>query len=290
MIEWDVAKPSQLKALLAEHGFSFKKQLGQNFLIDERILQQIVDAAELTSEDGAFEVGPGAGVVTQRLARIAKQVIAVEKDRSLSAILQKSLEGAGNVDVIFGDVLELYLPDIWKQFSTCKRVSVVANLPYYVTTPILFHLLESGVPLHNVIVMVQKEVADRLGAGPGTKDYGALSIAVQYRARVEKVVKVSPGSFLPPPGVDSMVVRLRCLDKPPVEVSDERTFFRVVKGAFAMRRKTLLNTLSGSLGLSKEACARLLQRCGIDSNRRGETLSLEEFASIANMLHNCAFS
>jgi 16S rRNA (adenine1518-N6/adenine1519-N6)-dimethyltransferase len=282
MMEWDVAKPSQLKALLAHHGFSFKKQLGQNFLIDQRILDLIEQAAELTEADGAFEIGPGAGVVTQRLARAAKRVVAVEKDGSLAAVLNDSLAGFPNVEVVYADVLKVDLPGLWTRFADCQRVSVVANLPYYVTTPILFHILESTVRPHNIVVMVQREVADRMCAAPGSKDYGALSVAVQYHAEVEKVVRVPASSFLPPPGVDSMVVRLRCRSKPPVDVVDESTFFRVVRASFAMRRKTLLNTLAGPLGLSKEECLRLLERSGVDSRRRGETLALDEFAAIAN--------
>ncbi len=282
MMEWDVAKPSQLKALLARHGFSFKKQLGQNFLIDARILDMIEQAAELTDADGAFEIGPGAGVVTQRLARAAKRVVAVEKDASLGAVLNDSLAEFPNVEVVYADVLKVDLPELWTRFADCRRVSVVANLPYYVTTPILFHILESAVRPHNIVVMVQREVADRMSAAPGSKDYGALSVAVQYHAEVDKVVRVPASSFLPPPGVDSMVVRLRCRNKPPVDVVDESTFFRVVRASFAMRRKTLLNTLAGPLGLSKDECLRLLEGCGIDSRRRGETLTLGEFAAIAN--------
>jgi 16S rRNA (adenine1518-N6/adenine1519-N6)-dimethyltransferase len=282
MMEWDVAQPSQLKALLARHGFSFKKQLGQNFLIDARILTAIEQAAELTEADGAFEIGPGAGVVTQRIARSAKRVVAVEKDASLASVLDDALAAFPNVEVVFADVLKVDLPDLWTRFADCRRVSVVANLPYYVTTPILFHVLESGVRPYNIVVMVQREVADRMCAAPGSKDYGALSVAVQYHAEVDKVVRVPPSSFLPPPGVESMVVRLRCRSKPPVEVLDEATFFRVVRASFAMRRKTLLNTLAGPLGLSKDECARLLDGAGIDGRRRGETLTLDEFAAIAN--------
>ena len=286
----DLARLSSLRELLQTHGFQFKKQLGQNFLVDARVLERIVDAADLAPGDGVFEIGPGAGVVTQALARQAARVIAVEKDRALTPVISASLAGFNNVKVIYDDVLDVNLVDVWKEFSDCSRVSVVANLPYYVTTPILFHLLESGVSLHNVVVMVQKEVADRLVSGPGTKDYGALSVAVQYYAEVDKVLRVHPGAFIPPPNVESEVVRLRVRKQPAVVVADPALFFRVVRSGFAMRRKTLLNNLSHSFGFGKPDCEGLLQRTGIDPKRRGETLTLEEFAlltsAIDERIHN----
>jgi 16S rRNA (adenine1518-N6/adenine1519-N6)-dimethyltransferase len=281
----DVVRPSELKELLYRHGFSFKKQFGQNFLIDERVLSRIVEAAELTARDGAFEIGPGAGVVTRRLARNAKQVVTVEKDRTLAPVLEDSLKGMENVKVVFEDVLETDLEQLWENFSDCDKVSVVANLPYYITTPILFHLLDSDIRLANIVVMVQKEVADRMMAEPGTKDYGALSVAVQYRAEVDKVVQVSPGCFLPPPNVESTVVRLRIRSEPPVKVDNEKLFSEVVRAAFGMRRKTLLNALSAGLSLAKKDCEQMFETLQILPNRRGETLRLEEFAAVANYLH-----
>lgn len=278
----DVARLSNLRTILSAHGFQFKKQLGQNFLVDNRILDAIVDAAELSPTDGAFEVGPGAGVVTSRLGEVARKVVAVEKDKSLAPVLESVIGTLPNVDIIFDDVLELNLRETWELFSECDRVSVVANLPYYVTTPILFHLLESKLPIHNIVIMVQREVAERLAAPPGGKDYGALSVAVQYYAEVERVVKVPPSSFLPPPNVDSAVVRLRMRAHPPVQVEDEKLFFRVVRGAFSMRRKTLLNNMTHTFPFSKQECEALLRDVGIEPSRRGETLTLSEFAAIAN--------
>jgi 16S rRNA (adenine1518-N6/adenine1519-N6)-dimethyltransferase len=282
MIRLDVAKPSVLKPFLGRHGFSFKKGLGQNFLIDGRILTEIVDACEITEEDGVLEIGPGAGVVTQLLADRAKVVVAVEKDRSLEPVLAESLEGLSNVEVVFADVLQVDLALLWDKFQTCKRVSVVANLPYYVTTPILFHVLDAQVQVHNIVVMVQREVAERLNAKPGTKDYGALTVTVQYRAQVGTVVQVSRGAFMPPPTVDSTVVRMRCRTTPAVPVKDEEMFFRVIRAAFGMRRKTLLNALSAQLSLGKDVVTECLQTAGVDSMRRGETLSIEEFARLAD--------
>lgn len=279
-----VVRLSVLRQLLQTHGFQFKKQLGQNFLVDEHILNRIVEAADIAPFDGVFEIGPGAGVVTRELAERARLVLAVEKDRALTPILQSSLEGTNNVKILYNDVLEVDLVKLWDEFADCDRVSVVANLPYYVTTPILFHLLESGVRLHHIVVMVQREVAERLVAAPGKKDYGALTVAVQYYAEVDKIQRVAPGCFVPPPNVESEVVRLRIRPRPPVDVSNPRLFFRVVRAAFAMRRKTLVNNLAHSFGLQKSVCEDLLRRCGIDPMRRGETLDLGEFAAITNVL------
>lgn len=280
----DVLRLSKLRELLETHGFQFKKQLGQNFLVDAHVLHRIVEAADIAQNDGVFEIGPGAGVVTQALARKAQRVLAVEKDRSLAAVLRSSLSEADNVVIRYADVLELDLPVIWQEFRDCQRVSVVANLPYYVTTPILFHLLESGVPIHHVVVMVQREVAQRLVARPGTKDYGALTVAVHYYAEVELIQRVSPGAFVPSPSVESEVVRLRIRTEPPVDVSNPSLFFRVVRAAFSMRRKTLLNNLTHSFQIAKPDCETLLKTIGIDPVRRGETLDLTEFADITTAL------
>lgn len=281
----DVAKPNQLKELLSKHGFSFKKQLGQNFLIDAGILEKIVESAELSQSDGVFEVGPGAGVVTRLLAERAKKVVTVEKDQSLLPVLQDSLVGFQNVEVLFADVLKVDLKEVWTRFEGCSNVSVIANLPYYVTTPILFHIFEADVPVRDIIVMVQKEVADRLMAPPGGKDYGALTVAVQYRANVSRVVQVNPACFMPPPNVESTVVRMRIREEKAVSVTDEGMFNRLVRAAFGTRRKTLLNALAGQLGFTKDQIRWALLDVGIDPNRRGETLSIEEFGILSNNLY-----
>ncbi|WDL99006.1 16S rRNA (adenine(1518)-N(6)/adenine(1519)-N(6))-dimethyltransferase RsmA [Alicyclobacillus sp. ALC3] len=275
-----------LRDLMARHGFQLKKQYGQNFLVDERVLDAIAAASGLTHSDGALEIGPGAGVVTRRLAERAKSVVAIEKDRSLAPVLAESLKGCNNVEIVYDDVLEVDLARIWKHFAEagCEHVAVVANLPYYITTPILFHLFDAGVDWARMVVMVQREVAQRMAAPPGGKTYGALSVAVQYRADVQTVARVSPGSFLPPPDVESAVLCLERRLTTPVAVTDEAAFFRVVRAAFATRRKTLANALSTGLGIPKESALTLLARTGVDGGRRGETLTLAEFANIANTL------
>jgi 16S rRNA (adenine1518-N6/adenine1519-N6)-dimethyltransferase len=232
-------------------------------------------------EDGVFEIGPGAGVVTQRLAQVARRVVAVEKDESLQPLLKTVLGDAGNVEIVYADVLKLQLTQLWQRFADCRRVHVVANLPYYVTTPILFHILESGVPVGNIVVMVQREVADRLAAPPGGKDYGALSVMVQYRAQVEKVANVPPSAFLPPPNVDSVVVRLRCRE-PVWPARDEACLRQVVRAAFATRRKTLQNALAAGLSIHRDDARDLLESAGVEAGRRGETLTLAEFVRVAD--------
>ncbi len=272
-----------MRAMLARHGFRFKKQLGQNFLVDENVVKKIIAAADVGSCDGVFEIGPGAGAMTTKLADIARRVVAVEKDRGLMPILDERLADRNNVELIFADVLDLDLSKVWPAFVDCESVHVIANLPYYITTPILFFLLEAGVPIETMILMVQKEVADRLAAPPGGKDYGALTVSVQYRCDVEKVAHVSPGSFVPSPGVESTVVRLRVRRDPKVRVVDDGQFHRIVKAAFALRRKTILNALCAGLGMRKEEVAELLSQAEIVATRRGETLSLQEFADLANL-------
>lgn len=287
MTEWmPLTKSSVLKELLARHEFTLKKQLGQNFLIDASVLEKITQAAQLTNEKGVLEIGPGAGVVTQMLAHEAKKVVAVEKDRTLKSVLTETLSTCGNVQVEYGDVLDMNLSEQWgRWFVDCTSVVIVANLPYYITTPILFHVLESNIHWSEIIIMVQKEVADRLLAKPGSKEYGRLSVTVQYWADVTQILLVHPSSFLPSPNVDSAVVCLKRHIKPPVDLTSQDDLFRVVKAAFSQRRKTLLNALSAGLSLPKEKVAMLLKHVSVDPNRRGETLNLPEFAAIANAYH-----
>lgn len=283
----DIATPSRTRQLIAKHGFVLKKSLGQNFLIDRNILLNIVEAAELEAADGVLEIGPGIGALTEQLARRAGSVVAIELDGRLLPILEESLAGYPNVSIVHGDVLKVDLVKLFQdRFRDAERVKVVANLPYYVTTPIIMKLLEERLPISSIVVMIQKEVAERLSAGPGTKDYGSLSIAVQYYSEAETVAFVPRTAFLPQPNVDSAVVRLRLREYPPVKVEDERWFFEVVHAAFAQRRKTLANNLLGRF-LPKDRRAELeaiLASCGIDPGRRGETLSLEEFARLSDAL------
>ncbi|WP_274365804.1 16S rRNA (adenine(1518)-N(6)/adenine(1519)-N(6))-dimethyltransferase RsmA [Paenibacillus thermotolerans] len=282
-----IASPKRTKELLAKYGFTFKKSLGQNFLIDQNILRSIVSAADLGPNKGALEIGPGIGALTEKLAEASGKVVAVEIDRRLIPMLGESLEPYGNVSVVHGDVLKVDLHELFREhFQHVESVSVVANLPYYVTTPIVMKLLEEKLPLANIVVMVQKEVADRFAARPGTKDYGSLSVAVQYYASVELVARVPHTVFIPQPNVESAVVKLAMRDEPAVRVDDEELFFQVVHAAFAQRRKTLLNNLQQRFfaGAGKEECRAFLEQCGIDASRRGETLDMSEFARIANEL------
>lgn len=263
--------------ILKRFGIRMSKKLGQNFLIDEHVVRNIVSAANLQAGDAVLEIGPGIGTLTQGLAEAGADVTAVEIDRRLIEVLAKTLEGYENIRVVHGDILRI---DIAKEI-VAPRYKVVANLPYYITTPIIMGLLEARMPIDILVTMVQKEVAERMVAVPGTKDYGSLSVAVQYYTEAEIMFKVPPTSFIPPPAVDSAVIRCTVREKPPVEV-DERVFFRVVKAAFAQRRKTLSNTLK-TTGVPAETLRIILERAGIDGTRRGETLSLEEFAAIANV-------
>lgn len=271
--------------LIKKHDFKIAKKFGQNFLVDENILKTIIDCSELSKDDCVLEIGPGLGVMTQALCEKAGRVLAVEIDRELIPILKVSLFGFENINIINEDVLKLNLKDVLEKNFGSSPVKVVSNLPYYITTPIIMKLLEEDINFKSITVMVQKEVGERLAAVPGGKDYGALTVAVQYRCIPHKILVVPPESFIPQPEVESMVVRLDSRDKPPVNIIDEKTYFRVVKASFGQRRKTLLNALAaGSLGKSKDELREILLKNSIDENRRGETLSLEEFARIANAL------
>lgn len=277
MLESVIASPEVVHYICKRFDIKMSKKLGQNFLIKRGIVDEIVHAAELTVGEPVLEVGPGIGTLTQGLAQSGADVTAIELDRRLLEVLDATLASYDNVRIIHGDVLKLDLPTIMNQ----KPFKVVANLPYYITTPIIMSLLESKLPIERLVVMVQKEVALRMVAKPGTKDYGALSVAVQYYTEPDIVLDVPPKSFLPAPAVTSSVIRCVLRDKPPVDVIDEKLFFRVVKAGFAQRRKTFANTMR-TTGLSKEQIDDILVKANIDGQRRGETFSLQEFADVAN--------
>lgn len=275
--------PRITKEVVQKYGFKFSKSLGQNFLIDENILNKIIDGAAVTKEDYVIEVGPGIGTLTQALADQAKAVVAVEIDKSLLPILAETLGPFKNVSVVNGDVLKLNLHELIQERFGGAPVKVIANLPYYVTTPIIMKFLEESLPLKNMVVMIQKEVADRMQAKPGTKDYGALSVAVQYYCEPKIITRVPPSAFIPQPSVESAVIRLTLLESPRVKVKDEEMLFQVVRAAFGKRRKTLLNALSSSdLGVDKEQVKAALAKAKIEENRRGETLTIEEFGLLAD--------
>ncbi|TVX95828.1 16S rRNA (adenine(1518)-N(6)/adenine(1519)-N(6))-dimethyltransferase RsmA [Cohnella terricola] len=282
----EIATSSRTRNIIRKHGFTFKKSLGQNFLIDGNVLDRIIGAAELDHSRGALEVGPGIGSLTERLAQSAGKVAAVEIDQRLIPILQDVMSPYPNVSVVHSDILKTDLQQLWKeQFSDLAGVSVVANLPYYVTTPIIMKLLEERLPIENIVVMVQREVAERMSAKPGGKDYGSLSIAVQYYCEPELVCIVPGKSFIPAPNVDSAVIKLKRRAEPAVSVADEAKFFQVVQASFAQRRKTLANNLSALSGKERKGeLAELLRECGIQPERRAETLTLQEFALVCEML------
>lgn len=277
MLESVIASPEVVHYICKRFDIKMSKKLGQNFLIKRGIVDEIVHAAELTPGEPVLEVGPGIGTLTQGLAQSGADVTAIELDRRLLEVLDTTLASYDNVRIIHGDVLKLDVPSIMNH----KLFKVVANLPYYITTPIIMSLLESKLPIERLVVMVQKEVALRMVAKPGTKDYGALSVAVQYYTEPDIVLDVPPKSFLPAPAVTSSVIRCVLRDKPPVDVIDEKLFFRVVKAGFAQRRKTFANTMK-TTGLSKDRIEELLAKANIDGQRRGETFTLQEFADVAN--------
>lgn len=284
----DIATPARTRAILEKYGFSFKKSLGQNFLIDTNILHKIVSYAAITEETGVIEIGPGIGALTEQLIRKSKKVVAFEIDRRLIPILNETLSPYSNKKIICQDVLEADLHKvIEEEFAGIKDLMVVANLPYYVTTPIIMKLLEEKLPIRGIVVMLQKEVAERIAASPGSKEYGSLSLAVQYYTKAEVVMNVPRTVFVPQPNVDSAVIRLTMLEEPPVNVKDEYFFFKVIKASFAQRRKTILNNLTSQLEQGKEKKEKIieaLEKAEIESSRRGETLSIHEFAKLSDCL------
>ncbi|MDQ6595379.1 16S rRNA (adenine(1518)-N(6)/adenine(1519)-N(6))-dimethyltransferase RsmA [Bacillus salipaludis] len=285
----DIATPVRTRAILEKYGFSFKKSLGQNFLIDTNILKKIVEFANITEDTGTIEIGPGIGALTEQLARSSNKVVAFEIDQRLLPILKDTLDPYSNVKVIHQDVLKADVKEVIKdEFQTIDDLMVVANLPYYVTTPIIMKILEEHLPIRGIVVMLQKEVADRISASPGTKDYGSLSIAVQYYTEAETVMIVPKTVFVPQPNVDSAVIRLTRRTTPAVTVKDEGFFFQVTRASFAQRRKTLLNNLTSQLPDGKQKKEQILEAlggCGVDPTRRGETLSLEEFGRLSDALY-----
>ncbi len=285
----DIATPIRTKDILNKYGFSFKKSLGQNFLIDPNILRNITEYANLTKESGVIEIGPGIGALTEHLARSSGKVVAFEIDQRLMPILKDTLSPYDNVKIVNEDILKADVKKIInEEFSHIDKLMVVANLPYYVTTPIILKLITEALPIQGIVVMLQKEVAERISAKPGTKHYGSLSIAIQYYMTAEVVMIVPKTVFMPQPNVDSAVIRLMKRPKPKVDVVDEKFFFEVTRASFAQRRKTLINNLTSQLleGKAKKAeIIEVLHSLNIDPTRRGETLSLEEFASLCNALY-----
>ena len=281
-----LSNPQKTIEVLQKYNFSFQKKFGQNFLIDPHVLDKIIAAAEITKDDFVLEIGPGIGTLTQYLAEAAREVVAVEIDSTLIPILEDTLSAYDNVSVINEDVLKVDLRKLAEERTGGKPIKVVANLPYYITTPIIMSLFESHVPLKSLTVMVQKEVALRMQAGPGTKDYGALSLAVQYYASPYLAANVPPNCFMPRPNVGSAVIRLTRFEETPVQVKDEKLLFRLIRASFNQRRKTLQNGLVNSqeLDFTKEQVAAAIATLGVSPSVRGEALTLEQFAALANAL------
>ncbi len=281
-----LGNPKNTIEILQKYKFVFQKKFGQNFLIDPRVLEKIVDASGVTAEDCVLEIGPGIGTMTQYLAERAGHVVAVEIDANLIPILQETLAEYRNVTVLHQDILKTDIRAIARDWGGGRPLKVTANLPYYITTPIIMNLLEQDIPVDTITVMVQKEVADRMQVGPGTKDYGALSLAVQYYARAELVANVPPNCFMPRPGVGSAVIRLTKYQTPPVQPKDPDLMFRLIRASFNQRRKTLQNGLNNSpdVPCSREAIAAAIEKLGLPAAVRGETLSLQQFADLADCL------
>ena len=279
-----LSDPKKTIEVIQKYQFAFQKRFGQNFLIDAHVLEKIVSAAGITKDDCVLEIGPGIGTMTQYLAESAGQVIAVEIDTNLLPILTDTLKDYSNVKVINQDILKVDINELVKEYNNGRPIKVVANLPYYITTPIIMGLFESNVPIDNITVMVQKEVADRMQVGPGSKDYGALSLAVQYYASPYIVANVPPNCFIPRPNVGSALIRLTRYQEPPVQVKDPKLMFKLIRASFNQRRKTLQNGLNNSpeISFSKEEITKAIESLGVSPSVRGEALSLEQFAQLAN--------
>lgn len=287
-----LGEPAHTVAVLQKYNFHFQKKFGQNFLIDTHVLERIISEAGVTKDDFVVEIGPGIGTMTQYLCEAARAVAAVEIDKNLIPILHDTLGGYDNVEIINDDILKVDIAALAEEKNGGKPIKVVANLPYYITTPIIMGLFESHVPIESITVMVQKEVADRMQCGPGSKDYGALSLAVQYYAKPQIVANVPPNCFMPRPNVGSAVIRLTRHEKPPVEVTDERLMFRLIRASFNQRRKTLVNGLKNASDLSftKEQIETAIEAIGQPLTIRGEALTLAQFAELANQLDSTSLS
>ena len=281
-----LGNPKKTIEVLQKYEFVFQKKYGQNFLIDTHVLDKIINAAKITKDDFVLEIGPGIGTMTQYLASSAREVFAVEIDRALIPILEDTLSEYGNVTILNEDILKVDIRKLAEERNQGRPIKVVANLPYYITTPIIMGLFEEEVPVESITVMVQKEVADRMQTGPGSKDYGALSLAVQYYASPYIVANVPPNCFMPRPKVGSAVIRLSRHEKPPVDVKDPRLMFRIIRASFNQRRKTLVNGLKNAqdLDFTKEEIERAVSACGFPAGIRGEALTLQNFADLANCL------
>lgn len=280
-----LSSPSETKFIIQKYGFTFQKKYGQNFLIDSSILDKIIDSAGITKDDCVLEIGPGIGTMTQRLCEAAGKVVAVEIDDKLIPILADTLQMYENVEVIHNDILKVDIKSLSEKENGGRPLKVVANLPYYITTPVIMGLLESNVPMESITIMVQKEVADRMRTGPGSKDYGALSLAVQYYSKPSIVAVVPPSCFMPPPKVESTIIRLELYKDRPVIVKDESLLFRLIRASFNQRRKTLVNGLSNGMGwsLTKEEVAQAIVEAGFSETVRGETLFLEDFGKLSDI-------
>ena len=283
----DLGNPQNTIALIQKYQFHFQKKFGQNFLIDSHVLDKIIKAADVTKDDFVLEIGPGIGTLTQRLCQQAREVTAVEIDKNLIPILQETLSAYQNIEICNEDILKMDIIRLAQEKNDGKPLKVVANLPYYITTPIIMGLFENHVPIESITVMVQKEVADRMQVGPGSKDYGALSLAVQFYAKPQIVANVPSNCFIPRPKVGSTVIRLTSHEKPPVEVQDEKLMFRIIRASFNQRRKTLANGLNNAAGitLTKEQIQNCIEKLGVPVTIRGEALTLEQFAKLSDMIN-----